>query len=64
MCNKEIETLLKQEGIYKWQIAKRIGIHETSFVRWFREEMSQEQIQQVLSAIKEIKSDRLKSQKE
>lgn len=63
MSNHEIEHLLKQESIYKWQVAKKIGIHETTFVRWFREELTQEQVQQVLSAIEEIKLDRLKAQK-
>lgn len=60
MTNKEIEHLLKQEHIYKWMVAKKIGIHETSLVRWFREELSEERKQQVMSAIEEIKSDRLK----
>lgn len=63
MSNKEIEALLKKQKIYKWQVAKKIGIHETSFVRWFREELSQEQKQQVMSAIEEIKLDRLKAKK-
>lgn len=63
MSNKEIEALLKQQKIYKWQVAKKIGIHETSFIRWFREELSQEQVQQVMSAIEEIKLDRLKAKK-
>lgn len=63
MSNKEIEALLKQESIYKWQVAKKLGIHETSFIRWFREELSQDRVQQVLSAIEEIKLDRLKEQK-
>ena len=64
MSNKEIEYLLKKKNIYKWQIAKKIGIHETSFVRWFREPLSQVQIQQVLHAIDEIQSDKLNSHEE
>lgn len=63
MSNKEIEYLLKQEKIYKWQVAKRLSIHETTFVRWFRDELTQEQVNQVLFAIEEIKLDRLKKQK-
>ena len=63
MSNKELECLMKQENIYKWQVAKKIGIHETSFIRWFREELSEERKQQVMSAIEEIKLDRLKEQK-
>lgn len=63
MTNKEIEYVLKQEHIYKWQIAKKIGIHETSFIRWFREPLSEDKVQRVISAIEEIKLDRLKEQK-
>lgn len=63
MTNKEIEQILKQEHIYKWMVAKKIGIHETSFVRWFRNELSRDQIQQVMSAVEEIKLDRQDEQK-
>lgn len=63
MRNKEIEKLLREQKIYKYQIAKKLGIHETSFIRWFREELTENQIQQVLSAIEEIKLERLKEQK-
>lgn len=59
MSNKDVECLLKKEQIYKWQIAEKIGLHETSFCRWWRKELSQEQVQRVLSAVEEIKLDRL-----
>lgn len=62
MSNKEIESLLKQEKIYKWQVAERLGLHETSFCRWWRKPLSEEQARQVLSAVEEIKLDRLKRQ--
>lgn len=60
MSNREIIHLLKKEDIYQWQIAKKLGLHETTLCRWFREELTQEQKQQVLSAIEELKLDRLK----
>lgn len=63
MSNKDIERLLKQEKIYKWEVAEKLGLHETSFCRWWRKELSQEQVQRVLSAVEEIKLDRLKKQK-
>ncbi len=63
MSNKDIERLLKQEQIYKWEVAEKLGLHETSFCRWWRKELSQEQVQRVLSAVEEIKLDRLKEQK-
>ena len=63
MGNKEIKTLLHKENIYMWQVAKKLGVHETTFCKWFREQLSQEQTQRVLSAVEEIKLDRLKEQK-
>ncbi len=63
MSNKDIERLLKQEQIYKWEVAEKLGLHETTFCRWWRKELSQEQAQRVLSAVEEIKLDRLKEQK-
>lgn len=62
MNNRDIKALLHRENIYMWQIAKRLGIHETTFCKWFREELSHEQATKVLSAIDDIKLDRLKEQ--
>ena len=63
MSNQEIKGLMKQSNIYMWQVAKRLGICESSFCKLFREELSDVRKQQVLSAIEEIKLDRLKAQK-
>lgn len=63
MNNNDIVCLLKTEKIYKWEVARKLGIHETSFVRWFREPLSQEQVQMVLSAVEEIKLERQKKAK-
>lgn len=63
MSNEQIKTFMRKNDVYMWQVAKKIGIHETSFCKWFREELSQEQIQCILSAVEEIKSDRLEAQK-
>lgn len=62
MNNAEIKDLLKAEHIYMWQVAKKLNIHETTFIRWFRDELSEERKKVVLSAVEEIKLDRLKAQ--
>ena len=62
MNNQEIKELMKQNKIFMWQVAKKLNVYETSFCKWFREELSEERKQQVLSAIEEIKLDRLKAQ--
>lgn len=63
MTNEQINHLLKKEGIRKWQIAKKLGIHESTFSKWFREQMTKEQEMQVLSVVEDIKLARLKEQK-
>ena len=59
MSNAEIVNLMKKEGIFQWQIAKRLNLHETSFSRWFRSELTQEQQQRILGAIEEIRLERI-----
>ena len=63
MNNEQIKDLMKENNIFMWQVAKKLNVYETSFCKWFREELSEERKQQVLSAIEEIKLDRLKVQK-
>lgn len=58
MNNKEIELLLKDNHIYKWQIAKELGIHESTFVKWFREELSQDKQEKIIVAVENIKLNR------
>lgn len=60
MTNKEIRDIMKQEKIFIWQIAEVLSIHETTMIKRFRTEMTDKQKQQVISAIEEIRLDRLK----
>ena len=61
MNNADIAVLLRKEGIYRWEIARKLGIHEGTFSRWFRNELSREQVRQIIGAIEEIKLDRVKA---
>lgn len=56
MTKSEIERLIRAEDIHRWEIAKVIGVHESTLSRWFRaDELTEEQTQQVLSAVEQIK---------
>lgn len=61
MSSEQIKQLLKEEGIYMWQVAKALKVHETSFCKWFREDLTSEQVQQVLSAVETIKQAKSKT---
>lgn len=63
MTSKELKQMFKDEGIFMWEIAKVLKIHEVTFGKWFREDtLSKEREQLVLTAVEEIKLDKLKSQ--
>lgn len=58
MTNKEIRELMKKEKIYLWQIAEVLVIHETTLIKRFRTELSDDHKNQVLTAIQVIKHHR------
>ena len=55
MTNKETRELMKKEKIYLWQVAEVLVIHETTLIKRFRTEMSDDHKNQVLTAIQVIK---------
>lgn len=61
MSNKEIRELMKKENIYIWQVANKLSIHETTLIKRFRTELPEERRTEVLSAIEEIRLERLKN---
>ncbi|MEC3814160.1 hypothetical protein PNF30_16240 [Bacillus safensis] len=52
--NMEIRKAIENSGIFTWQIAKQLGVHENTFYRWMREEITGERREKVLAAIKDI----------
>lgn len=60
MTSKELKKMFKDEGIYMWQIAQILKIHEVTFGKWFRENrLSQDRERLVLAAVEQIKQERL-----
>lgn len=55
MTNQEIRERIKELGLKQWQVADACGIGESTLVRWFRHELSNEQKIIVLKAIHELK---------
>ena len=55
MANQDIRNEIKESGLYKWQIAERIGMNDGNFSRLLRRELSDEKKTLIRSAIKELK---------
>ncbi|MBP7186985.1 MAG: hypothetical protein KBA55_09545 [Ruminococcus sp.] len=51
MKNDEIKAIIKENRLYCYEVAEKIGITEFTLCRWFRKEMSEEQKEKVITAI-------------
>ena len=50
--NERVRTELKKNGMYQWQLAKRLGVSEPTFTRMMREELPDEEQDRLVSIIR------------
>ncbi len=55
-ANIDIRDAIRNARLAQWQVADRIGVAESTLVRWLRIELTDERKQQLLAAIKELSS--------
>ena len=53
-ANSELRAELRFKNIPLWKVARAVGVHETTFVKWMREELDGERKERVLKAVAEI----------
>ena len=51
--NKDIKRMIKEAGVYQWQIAEAIGIDETTLCRWLRFQLTDEKRELIINAIRQ-----------
>jgi len=49
--NQEIRQAIKVAGLKQWQVAKACGVNEYTFIRWLRDELSEERRNAIFKAI-------------
>lgn len=54
--NDEIKKSIKESRIMQYEIAAKIGVSEYTLCRWFRNPLTDEQKNLIISAITEIKA--------
>ena len=52
--NQEIRNAIKAAGVKQWQVAKQCGVTEYTFIRWLRDELSEERKKAIYAAIKAL----------
>lgn len=58
MANQIIRDELREQKVYQWELAKALGISESTMVRKMRTEMSDEETKELLALIDSIILDR------
>lgn len=56
--NKDIREKIKDVGLYQYQVAEEVGISEAQFIRWLRNELSEERKAKIYTAIKKLLNQR------
>lgn len=63
MRNEAIKASMKQNAVFQWQVAERLGMSEFTFSRKLRHELAGEEREKVLAAIDQIVAEREKEGK-
>lgn len=53
--NGDIKATIKAAGLHQWQVAKACGVNESTFVRWLRDELTEERRNMILKAVDDLK---------
>lgn len=54
MKNKDIREAAKRQGVFLWQIADRLDLHDSNFSRKLRKELLDEEKEHIFRIIDEI----------
>ncbi len=53
--NQDIRSAIKSAGLKHWQVAKKCGVNESTFVRWLRDELDETKRAMIFKAIDDLK---------
>lgn len=53
--NQDIKNAIKKASIYQYEVADKMGIAETTLVRWLRYQLTEDKRKQIKNAIDELK---------
>lgn len=61
-ANEDVRSDAKRRGVFFWEIAEKMGVHESTIIRWFREPFTPERRKAILAAIAEIQAEAAQSE--
>jgi ribosome-binding protein aMBF1 (putative translation factor) len=60
--NQDIRDAIKRQGICTWELAEKIGVHETTLYRYLRKELPEQEKQKYYALIFEIAKSKRKGE--
>ncbi|PFR94850.1 hypothetical protein [Priestia megaterium] len=54
--NQDIKNAIKNAGLSNWKVAESLGVHENTFYRMLRYELSQEYQEKIMKIIEGVRS--------
>lgn len=57
MTGTEVKQLAKENGVFLWQIAEKMGINDGNFSRKLRKPLSDSDTAKVLNAVEQLKNE-------
>lgn len=55
VCNKEIRDYAKKNQVKLWEVAERLGMHDSNFSRKLRKELHHDEKCKIIAIIEELK---------
>ncbi len=52
--NRAVRDFLKAKRVFQWEVAERLGIHESSLIRWMRTELPEDKKKKIMEAASAI----------
>lgn len=57
--NQDIRDILLKKRIYQWEIAAKLGLHDSNFTRLLRKPLTEETKIKIFAAIDKIEAERM-----
>ena len=56
--NNDIKAEMKRAGVSQWRVAEKLGVAESTLIRWLRFPLSPEREAEIMAAIRELAQER------
>lgn len=55
-ANEEIRVLIKEKGVYQWEVAEALGVSEATLIRWLRIPLNEAKKKELMAGIEKATS--------